>query len=80
MEDVGYEARLSGQLSLNKQKGEGGPGEGNGRSQECGGWAVSSTSEDFEWKEQVKAGIHTLPHLLLHKVIRKGLEIEVTEN
>lgn len=37
-------------------------------------------SEDFEWKEQVKAGIHTLPHLLLHQVISKGLEIEVIEN
>lgn len=37
-------------------------------------------SEDFEWKEQVKAGIHTLPHLLLYQVISKGLEIEVIEN
>ena len=30
--DVGYEACLLGQLSLNKQKVEGGPGEGNVRS------------------------------------------------
>ena len=32
VKDVGYEACLSGQLSLNKQKAEGGPGEGNVRS------------------------------------------------
>ena len=32
VKDVGYEACLLGQLSLNKQKVEGGPGEGNVRS------------------------------------------------
>jgi len=46
MKDVGYEACLSGQLSLSKQKAEGGPGEGNVRSQEM--WTVSSRSVDSE--------------------------------
>lgn len=46
VKDVGYEACLSGQLSLSKQKAEGGPGEGNVRSQEM--WTVSSMSVDSE--------------------------------
>ena len=38
MEEVGYKASLSGQLTLNKQKGEEGvAGEGNGVDQEYEG-------------------------------------------
>lgn len=46
LKDVGYEACLSEQLSLSKQKADGGPGEGNVRNQEM--WTVSSMSVDSE--------------------------------
>lgn len=52
-------------LDLNKQKGEGGLGEGSGKSQE--GRQHQARPENSEWKEQVKSRGRTMPRLLLHE-------------